>query len=438
MKDPNQNEDDFIAELEAIGQAIEMEALIADAAEQSFVELKQDEFQPIYDEFYGSRIVGKFEFVELEEKSAGGKKLKNPKGGLTAAGRAHFKRTEGANLKPGVKGPANTPEKMRRKGSFLTRFFTNPSGPMKDEKGRATRLALSAAAWGEPVPGDAEAAARLAAKGRRLLERYANTKKKQNADSEEIESKEINEVFVKALGQSIGQRAGSTPSTDEAIDHDMDGMIFDGTPQEQRKPYKRGKDSLGREQGMAYEMRRRAYVRQELARQGIKRRKGPQRTEAERLARTRARARFDDLEFQKSRTDSEGRMGPGGGPKKPVQGKPADRYPEPKRDNSSQRAEDARNARKKPPLGPPAPKQPSSYQRAEDARNARKKPVPSTSKSSNYKPGYLLDRNGSWEQYDGEPPKDKPYFREHSDGSIYEFSPNKPPKKVGVGKNELI
>ena len=104
--------------------------------------------------------------------------LKDPKGGLTAAGRAHFKQTEGANLKPGVKGPADTPEKMRRKGSFLTRFFTNPSGPMKDEKGRPTRLALSASAWGEPVPQNAQDAAELAAKGRRLLERYQNTKEK--------------------------------------------------------------------------------------------------------------------------------------------------------------------------------------------------------------------------------------------------------------------
>ena len=104
--------------------------------------------------------------------------LKDPKGGLTAAGRAHFEETEGANLKPGVKGPADTPEKMRRKGSFLTRFFTNPSGPMKDSKGRPTRLALSAAAWGEPVPQNAQDAAELAAKGRRLLERYQNTKEK--------------------------------------------------------------------------------------------------------------------------------------------------------------------------------------------------------------------------------------------------------------------
>ena len=110
--------------------------------------------------------------------------LKDPKGGLTAAGRAHFKQTEGANLKPGVKGPADTPEKMRRKGSFLTRFFTNPSGPMKDSKGRPTRLALSATAWGEPVPQNAQDAAELAAKGRRLLERYKNMKKSNNENTE--------------------------------------------------------------------------------------------------------------------------------------------------------------------------------------------------------------------------------------------------------------
>jgi hypothetical protein len=124
------------------------------------------------------------ECVAIEKKQP----LKDPKGGLTAAGRRHFKQTEGANLKPGVKGPANTPEKMRRKGSFLTRFFTNPSGPMKDEKGRPTRLALSAAAWGEPVPQDMQDAARLAAKGKRLLERYKNMKNKSYTieDEEEV------------------------------------------------------------------------------------------------------------------------------------------------------------------------------------------------------------------------------------------------------------
>lgn len=116
---------------------------------------------------------------DIVEKNA---KLKNPKGGLTAAGRRHFKRKEGANLKPGVKGKADTPEKMRRKGSFLTRFFTNPSGPMKNDKGEPTRLALSAAAWGEPVPRDRASAARLAAKGRSLLQRYENRKKVEKAN----------------------------------------------------------------------------------------------------------------------------------------------------------------------------------------------------------------------------------------------------------------
>jgi hypothetical protein len=118
--------------------------------------------------------------------------LKDPKGGLTAAGRRHFKETEGANLKPGVRGAADTPEKMRRKGSFLTRFFTNPSGPMKDDKGRPTRLALSAAAWGEPVPQNMQDAASLAAKGRRLLDRYAAAKKKSVDDILEEDSDILN------------------------------------------------------------------------------------------------------------------------------------------------------------------------------------------------------------------------------------------------------
>lgn len=104
--------------------------------------------------------------------------LKDPKGGLTAAGRKKFNRETGSNLKPGVRGAADTPEKMRRKGSFLTRFFTNPSGPMVKPNGEPTRLALSAAAWGEPVPKNRSDAARLAQKGRNLLERYENTKKK--------------------------------------------------------------------------------------------------------------------------------------------------------------------------------------------------------------------------------------------------------------------
>lgn len=172
---PNEEIDNLFQELEAISQTIDIESELAQIAERSMIELKQPELLPIFDEYYGGRV-----FEEILEKGGKRPRIKDPKGGLTAAGRAYFKRKEGANLKPGVKGPANTPEKMRRKGSFLTRFFTNPSGPMKDEKGRATRLALSAAAWGEPVPQDMEDARKLAAKGRRLLERYKNVQEKKS------------------------------------------------------------------------------------------------------------------------------------------------------------------------------------------------------------------------------------------------------------------
>lgn len=101
------------------------------------------------------------------------KPIKDPKGGLTQAGREYFKEKEGANLKPGVKGAADTPEKQKRKGSFLRRHFANPqAGPLTDEKGEPTRHALSAAAWGEPVPKNDADVKKLAKKGSELLEQY--------------------------------------------------------------------------------------------------------------------------------------------------------------------------------------------------------------------------------------------------------------------------
>ena len=90
---------------------------------------------------------------------------KDPRGGLTAEGRAFFAKKEGSHLRPGVKGAADMPEKMVRKGSFLRRHFAHPRGPMVDEQGRPTRLALSAQAWGEPLPKTMAAAKKLADKG---------------------------------------------------------------------------------------------------------------------------------------------------------------------------------------------------------------------------------------------------------------------------------
>lgn len=298
------------------------------------------ESTPLYDEYYGARVFDAL-LDKLDERVEGKSALKDPDGGLTAAGRKFFKQTEGANLKPGVKGPADTPDKMRRKGSFLTRFFTNPSGPLVDEKGRATRLALSATAWGERVPKNAEDASALAAKGRALLERYEKTKKKD--DLESLEEKQL-------PGQTIGQMAGAPGSTaqgsGDGIDHDGDGMINDGTPEETRAPYRRSSDS-------GYEKQRRKFVREQLRRQGIKaNRRVEDRSKEERDARARARAAYDKvLRDGQGKPVADGlpkgpKYPPGQSvpkkyppgqkppykkPEKPRDFKPADRYPDPEK-----------------------------------------------------------------------------------------------------------
>ena len=70
------------------------------------------------------------------------KEHKNPEGGLTAAGREYFKRTEGSNLKAPVKSGTNP-----RRVSFAARFG-GMSGPLVDENGKPTRLKLALRAWG--------------------------------------------------------------------------------------------------------------------------------------------------------------------------------------------------------------------------------------------------------------------------------------------------
>jgi hypothetical protein len=70
------------------------------------------------------------------------KRFQNAAGGLNEAGRKHFKKTEGANLKRPVKEGVNP-----RRVSFAARF-AGMKGPMKDEKGRPTRKALALKAWG--------------------------------------------------------------------------------------------------------------------------------------------------------------------------------------------------------------------------------------------------------------------------------------------------
>jgi len=106
---------------------------------------------------------------------------KDPRGGLTAAGRKEFFRKEGAHLKPGVKKPERqmTVEEMRRKGSWAARFYGRSGSlpPLRDKHGKPSRFALTAAASGEPVPKTTAAARKIAEKGRRLLARVKNEKR---------------------------------------------------------------------------------------------------------------------------------------------------------------------------------------------------------------------------------------------------------------------
>jgi hypothetical protein len=75
------------------------------------------------------------------------KEGKNPKGGLNAKGRASYNKANPG--KPGLKPPAPHPKTEKDKGrraSFCARMSGMP-GPMKDEKGKPTRKALSLKAW---------------------------------------------------------------------------------------------------------------------------------------------------------------------------------------------------------------------------------------------------------------------------------------------------
>jgi hypothetical protein len=100
--------------------------------------------------------------------------LKDPKGGLTRKGREYFRKVQGSHLKPGVKKNVSemTPEEMKRKGSWAVRFYGRAGRlPPLVKDGQPTRFALTAAAWGEPVPKTVAAARKIADKGHRLLER---------------------------------------------------------------------------------------------------------------------------------------------------------------------------------------------------------------------------------------------------------------------------
>lgn len=73
------------------------------------------------------------------------KEGQDAKGGLNAKGRASYNKATGGNLKPPAPNPKTKKDAARRK-SFCSRMGAMP-GPMKDDKGKPTRKALSLKAW---------------------------------------------------------------------------------------------------------------------------------------------------------------------------------------------------------------------------------------------------------------------------------------------------
>ena len=193
------DKEEVIEEPQALSQSIE--DLEADEDFLYMLALMQDsklpnyKFENLLDSLAADLFEGKQELsVSLTKKD------KSESGGLTAEGRAKFNRAEGSNLKPGVKGKATTPEQMRRKGSFLRRFYAkSPVPPLKLPNGKPSRFALASAAWGEPVPSTISAVRKLAAKGEALLKRYAALKDKSKKSKEKLSQTVSSEVPITEL-----------------------------------------------------------------------------------------------------------------------------------------------------------------------------------------------------------------------------------------------
>jgi len=86
----------------------------------------------------------------LEERGADSKghyRATEKGAGLTQKGRDAINRKTGSNLKPPVTGKAKAGSKdAGRRKSFCARM-SGMKGPMKDEKGRPTRKAMSLKRW---------------------------------------------------------------------------------------------------------------------------------------------------------------------------------------------------------------------------------------------------------------------------------------------------
>lgn len=131
------------------------------------MERQAREFAVANDQIAMARLHDPFEIIMTggsggERAIAASAVLKDPKGGLTPAGRKAF----GGNLKPGVKNYTDASDADKQRWiSWARRFYARSVyPPFVDKNGEPTRFALTARAWGEPVPKNAEDARKIAAK----------------------------------------------------------------------------------------------------------------------------------------------------------------------------------------------------------------------------------------------------------------------------------
>jgi hypothetical protein len=133
-------------------------------------------------------------------------KYHDPKGGLSAEGRKKFKKSDGANLKPGVKSyDSASPADKKRWISWAKRFAGNPQ-PLTKDNGDPTPYALMFQAWGRPIPknaADVKATYDLAVRRGKTLEKQSAHHMYLANDSAEREAAAANPVDQKLYDEVV-------------------------------------------------------------------------------------------------------------------------------------------------------------------------------------------------------------------------------------------
>lgn len=121
------------------------------------------------------------DMTDLAKGPSATKADKNPRGGLSAAGRKKF------GVKAGVKNYASASRKDKGRWVSWAMRFTGTPKPVKDKNGQPTRYALMFRAWGEPVPTSREAVVAVHQKAVRRSQQLKNADKRDKADLADLE-----------------------------------------------------------------------------------------------------------------------------------------------------------------------------------------------------------------------------------------------------------